>query len=251
MKTNEFEEGCSAMDVIDPKLLEGAKAYFRYVVVDPSGDWLSWWHCHKAFCSLIDAHASGGRVDADALDDMALNLAFYLASWGMYRGSSFLTRKDYTVHAGAIEILLGYQDLKRLPFAGLRDEEIWSRVIKLGDALKEYYDGVAADVSSRSAADGKPKTFHASDTLVNKVMLGTLACCPAYDRYFMVGERELGVKKRGFGGRSLADLGEICEQNVGTLAGFRESLENIAGHDCPDMKALDLLLWYIGWLRAA
>lgn len=239
------------MDAIDSEQFEDAKVYFSKVTRDPSGDWLSWWHCHKAFCSLIDAHASGGRVDADALDAMALNLAFYLASWGMYRGSSFLTRKDYTVHAGAIEILLGYQDLKRLPVAGLRDEEIRNRVIKLGDALKEHYDGVAADVSSRSAADGKPKTFHASDTLVTKVMLGTLACCPAYDRYFMVGERELGVKKRGFGGRSLADLGEICEQSAGALAGFRESLENIAGHDCPDMKALDLLLWYIGWLRAA
>ncbi len=154
----------------------------------------------------------------------------------MYRGSSFLTRKDYTVHAGAIVILLGYRDLKRLPVAGLRDEEIRNRVIKLGDALKEHYDGVAADVSSRSAA---------------KVMLGTLACCPAYDRYFMVCERELGVKKRGFGGRSLADLGEICDQNADALAGFRESLGGTAGHRCPDMKALDLLLWYIGWRRTA
>lgn len=239
------------MGSVDSKQIEDAKAYFGRVATDPSGDWLSWWHCHKAFCSLMDVYASGGRVDADALDAMALNLAFYLASWGMYRGSSFLTRKDYTVHAGAIEILLGYQDLKRLPFAGLRDEGIRSRVIKLGAALKEYYDGVAADVSSRSAADGKPKTFHASDTLVTKVMLGTLACCPAYDRYFMVGERELGMKKRGFGDRSLADLSEICDQNADALAGFRESLENIAGHDCPDMKALDLLLWYIGWRRTA
>lgn len=74
------------MDVIDPKLLESAKACFRYVVVDPSGDWLSWWHCHRAFCGFMDAHTSGGRVDADALDAMALNLAFYLASWGCTAG---------------------------------------------------------------------------------------------------------------------------------------------------------------------
>lgn len=199
----------------------------------------------------MDAHTSGGRVDADALDAMALNLAFYLASWGMYRGSSFLTRKDYTVHAGAIEILSGYRDLNELSFQSLCDEKTLSKVIKLGDDLRSHYDGVAADVSSRSAVDGKPKTFHASNTLVTKVMLGTLACCPAYDRYFMVGERELGAKKRGFGEKSLADLGEICEQSAGALAGFRESLENIAGHDCPDMKALDLLLWYIGWRRTA
>ncbi len=235
------------MDVIDAKQIEDTKTYFEHVTRDPCGDWMSWWHCHKAFCLFMDARVSGGSANAITLDAMALNLAFYLASWGC----SFLTRKDYTVHAGAIVILLGYRDLKRLPVAGLRDEEIRNRVIKLGDALKEYYDGVAADVSSRSAADGKPKTFHASDTLVTKVMLGTLACCPAYDRYFMVCERELGVKKRGFGGRSLADLGEICDQNADALAGFRESLGGTAGHRCPDMKALDLLLWYIGWRRTA
>lgn len=72
------------MGSVDSRHIECANAYFKYVASDPSGDWHSWWHCHKAFCSLIDAHASGGRVDADALDAMALNLAFYLASWGMY-----------------------------------------------------------------------------------------------------------------------------------------------------------------------
>jgi len=235
------------MDVIDAKQIEDAKTYFEHITNDPCGDWMSWWHCYKAFCRFMDARVSRGSANAMTLDDMALNLAFYLASWGMYRGSSFLTRKDYTVHAGAIEILSGYRDLNELPFQSLCDEKTRSKVIKLGDDLRSHYNGVAADVGSRSAADGKPKTFHASDTLVTKVMLGTLACCPAYDRYFMVGERELGVKKRGFGGRSLADLGEICEQSAGALAGFRESLGGAAGHRCPDMKALDLLVWHIGW----
>ena len=32
------------------------------------------------------------------LDYLSLQLAFYLASWGMYRGSSFLIQKDYRVH---------------------------------------------------------------------------------------------------------------------------------------------------------
>lgn len=32
------------------------------------------------------------------LDYLSLQLAFYLASWGMYRGSSFLLQKYYRVH---------------------------------------------------------------------------------------------------------------------------------------------------------
>jgi len=44
--------------------------------------------------------------DAD-YDYMALHLGMYLASWGMYRGSSkLLTDKSYQVHIGAVKILL-------------------------------------------------------------------------------------------------------------------------------------------------
>lgn len=100
---------------------------------------------------------------------------------------------------------------------------------------------------------GKARAFHASYTLVTKVMLGTLACCPAYDRYFMAGEREIGMRWRGFGRRSLAGLGEVCRRNAGLLAGLGPALDDATGRDypCPDMKALDFLLWHIGWRASA
>lgn len=84
---------------------------------------------------------------------------------------------------------------------------------------------------------------------MTKVMLGTLACCPAYDRYFMAGEREIGMRWRGFGERSLAGLEEVCRRDVGLLAGFSSALNDATGrvYPCPDMKTLDFLLWHIGW----
>ncbi len=53
----------------------------------------SWEHCFKYF--------SQGKLDEDIA---CLHLAFYLASWGMYRGSSFLLWKDYLVHREVVQL---------------------------------------------------------------------------------------------------------------------------------------------------
>jgi len=39
-------------------------------------------------------------------DYLSLHHAFYLASWGMYRGSSFLLQKDYKVLTPIVEEIL-------------------------------------------------------------------------------------------------------------------------------------------------
>src|SRR5260370_16773812 len=52
----------------------------------------SWEHCYQFF--------SANPTDIDLA---SLHLAFYLASWGMYRGSSFLLQKDYQVHRPVVE----------------------------------------------------------------------------------------------------------------------------------------------------
>jgi hypothetical protein len=42
-------------------------------------------------------------------DHAALQLGFYLASWGMYRGSGFLLQHAYTIHLGVIDQLVAPQ----------------------------------------------------------------------------------------------------------------------------------------------
>lgn len=127
--------------------------------------------------------------------------------------------------------------------------------IVLEVALKRHYQKVADDVAkgfkSEAALDAAPgsktiRTFQASDTLATKVMLGRLACRQAYDTYLMRGEKVLGIRGRGFGERSLSALGELCASDQELLRGLGASFGRTAGHPCPDMKALDLLLWRIG-----
>src|SRR5271157_828470 len=63
----------------------------------------SWEHCYGYF------HRTTPRDIAADRNQAALQLGFYLASWGMYRGSSFLLQHAYTVHLGVIERLVSPQ----------------------------------------------------------------------------------------------------------------------------------------------
>ena len=47
-------------------------------------------------------------------DHLALSSAFYLASWGMYRESSFLLQYDYQIHRAVVDYLLDKSTPKAL-----------------------------------------------------------------------------------------------------------------------------------------
>jgi len=61
----------------------------------------SWEHCYNFFKKIKDK-----EIDKEELDLAQLHLAFYLASWGMYRGSSFILQKDYTIFKKVVQEIL-------------------------------------------------------------------------------------------------------------------------------------------------
>jgi len=111
-------------------------------------------------------------------NSLALNLAFYLSSWGMYR-SSFLKKYDHTVHIGAVKILM---DSKYLP---LFDPWLWyNKPCKYKDLVKDIYERLfeyyAHYASKKTRQKGKP--YNVTDTLITKILLGVYGCIPAYDK---------------------------------------------------------------------
>ena len=95
------KEKSIAINNIDPKdlIIESANSFYQELKQDEHGRFRSWEYCYSAFCDA--------REDADPdIDYLSLMLAFYLASWGMYRGSSFLLQKDYKVHIPVVKELL-------------------------------------------------------------------------------------------------------------------------------------------------
>ncbi len=130
---------------------------------DACGRDASFDYCHNYF------HPSNKNDLTKNIEQSCLSLGFYLASWGMFRGSSFMLKKS----SKHFEPLVEY--IASVP------EKSWhinaSNFEKDGniDFLIEQYNKIKEILIPGS---------HAHLTLVTKVMLGVFASVPAYDSFF-------------------------------------------------------------------
>jgi len=210
------------------------RTYYNETVEDAHGRYLSWQHCYNAFTT------NRGGSDENTFDYLALHLAFYLASWGMYRGSSFLLQKDYKVHIPVVKILMEEQ---YNPLVGITAEEL----------IKDENLTLLEDVSARirqAYADEKPSiegiTNNATDTLVTKILLGTLGCVPAYDRYYVQAVRQYGISAGGYDRRSVRDVAKYYLQHKDEFENVRAEL-SAYGTEYPVMKIMDMCLWQVAF----
>lgn len=221
----------------------------------------SWECCHSAFLEKKDKNLT----DED-IDSLALNLAFYLASWGMYRGSSFLLDRDYKAHRKVVSICMERQyallwDYEPNPYNlriaatllfgdGSKENDLGlvSRIRKAygqEDVKASSEDSIMDDLEeegSRSSADnaGVP-----TETLITKILLGVFACIPAFDRYFSEAYKCLCVSE---GKKGLLKLDRNTFLSIGALAIDHRSCLWYYCQDVfyPAMKCLDLALWRMG-----
>jgi len=161
-------------------------------------------------------------------DTAALHLGFYLASWGMYRGSTFLLQNDYTIHIGIVKILKKYYSEST--------EVDYATIEKIGDEITNYYQSKAHPNTKNNNT--------ASVTLITKILLGTFSCIPAYDRFFIDG---LGIENdknpesnldKNFNVNSFRSLNKFYEKNQKEFMLF--------GERYPKMKLLDMYFWQLG-----
>lgn len=195
----------------------------------------SWIYCHQAFAAAFNK----SDHSVDERDSLALHLAFYLASWGMLRGSSPLLQCSYKVHLGAIDTLLEpqYRPLRDISAETLCHEENLDLLMKLKKALVKHYKGALS-----SYAKGKSK-YSPSDTLITKILLGTLACVPAYDQYFVEALGRFGLNPKQFSRTSIKAIAGFCQANTSILTQWRNACKE---QYFPDMKLLDLAFWLYG-----
>ena len=125
-------------------------------------------HCYNYFADIDDLKAD--------LEKSCAVLGFYLASWGMYRGSAYLQRETNSGHlarvVGAIQSLraaLAYLDLNRY------DEDNIETVLRAYQAIDD-----ALQIKQRSRV-----------TIVTKIMVAAFGCIPAFDRNFTSGFRKV------------------------------------------------------------
>lgn len=210
--------------------------------------YLSWEHCYLSFYKARNKDLK----DSD-YDSLSLHLAFYLASWGMYRGSSFLLHKDYRVHIPIVKEILKpkYDDLLELECIDLEKESIQSLLKELEDSLESSYNAIRESVSKHQVKKG------ISTVLITKVLLGTLGCVPAYDRFFMYGIKDQNVSTGNYNLNSLLKLAAFYKKHSKELEKLRERFKlekekedkKVGEKDLiyPQMKLIDMGFWQIGF----
>ena len=190
----------------------------------------SWEHCFSYF----------QRSQEIKNDYASLQLAFYLASWGMYRGSSYLLWKDYKIHEDLIDLLKQRNIISnKLDLAKEKDSENIELIINTINIIKEYYFKKIKNVN------GKEKKVRPSITLASKVLLGINACIPAFDRFFIT-----GMKINNLGGsinkKTLQNIFNYYRINQIEFDSSCKYIKKHSGIEYPPMKLVDMYFWEIG-----
>lgn len=217
-------------------IIKSVTSFYSELQKDENGRYHSWEHCYTCFC---DAR----KMEKPDYDYLSLMLAFYLASWGMYRGSSFLLQKDYKVHIPVVEEIMKtkYDCLVGIKCTEFGNTEVQDLVFKdLHNFMKEHYKEVRASV-----VDKEPKQ-EISDVLITKILMGTLACVPAYDRYFVAGIKKEQVSTGNYNKDSIIKLVDFYEKNYKELETVRKGLR-VGKREYPQMKMIDMGFWQIGF----
>ena len=226
------------MDAID-ELIDAAQTFYEDARRDKNGRSRSWEHCYRVF--------RDARTDPSPdCDYLSLHLAFYLASWGMYRGSCFILQKDYKVHTPIVEKVLKpeYDCLFGLACTDLRDSEVQERLKKLCDDIAKHFRPIRNEVAGREVASS------VSPVLITKILMGTLGCVPAYDRFFQDGVATYKVTTQEYSLESVRKLAKFYEAHNDRLEEARRGMR-VGDLIYPQMKVLDMGFWQVGFERDA
>lgn len=129
---------------------------------DPCSRYASFDYCYNYF------HPSNKNDLTKNIEQSCLALGFYLASWGMFRGSSFILQKSAKNFAPLVEYIASLPNsVWAIDADNFKDENI--------DFLVEQYNHIKEILI---------KGGNSHLTLVTKIMLGIFASVPAYDSYF-------------------------------------------------------------------
>ena len=225
------------MDAID-ELIDAAQTFYEDARRDENGRSRSWEHCYRAF--------RDARTDPSPdYDYLSLHLAFYLASWGMYRGSSFLLQKDYKVLVPVVEEVLkpDYDCLFGVACVRLREPEVQARLKKVCEEIAAYFHPIREEVAGREV------TTPVSPVLITKILMGTLGCVPAYDRFFQDGVATYKVTTQTYSPESILKLVDYYEEHNDRLEEVRRGFV-ADGLTYPQMKLLDMGFWQIGFEKS-
>jgi hypothetical protein len=155
-------------------------------------------------------------------------------------------QKDYKFHYEIVEILLDtkYDVLQDIDLATITETEI-DLILNLKDSLKKsFWDRTYL-------VNGVPNSNNTgTDTLISKIMLGTLCCSPAYDRFFRDGLDIKGIPNKSFNKKAFLSQKEYFNNNLNEFLDTQKKINQLAGFKYPTMKVFDMYLWELGYEKS-
>ena len=176
---------------------EGRRPLARYASFD---------YCFNYFQGFGDKKE---LVHKNNIQNSCLHLGFYLASWGMYRGSTFLLQKSVKIFESLIEYIASDEcDVWDIDVDKYTDKNI-NKLIECGKKIEEKLD--------------VHETKKATDTLITKIMLGVFGNVPAFDGYF----------------RSGSNLGTFNKHSLKEISSFYDKYKKIISDEATRIKTFE------------
>ena len=163
---------------------------------NPDDRYTSFDYCYNYFCKTND-------ITQD-IEKSCLVLGFYLASWGMFRGSSFLLQKS----------LKHFEPTMR--YISTLDKSVWRIDVDNYDknnilTIIKIYNDIKSRLINKDNSDL---------TLITKILLGVFGFIPAFDNYFCNSFRAISGGQCGFrkvNVKSLSFIKTFYESNKTTI----------------------------------
>jgi hypothetical protein len=165
------------------------------VATNPMDRYASFDYCYGYFLRTKDLTKD--------VEKSCLVLGFYLASWGMYRGSSFILQRSVKYLQPTIE------------YIATLDKKIWEIDVDNYENEKQTIIDIYKEVKALLI-----KNNEADLTLVTKILLGVFGFIPAFDSYFCDTFRNHYKGKSGFrrvDENSLSCIQDFYDKNMETI----------------------------------
>jgi hypothetical protein len=163
------------------KYLDGRKPNERYASFD---------YCFNYFQSFRAAGTVSALASPANVELSCLQLGFYLASWGMLRGSADLLQKSAKSLIPVIEVVARTESSLWGLDAHCYTESNIERLMRLANTIRQTQPSM-------------------SDTLVTKIMLGVFGSVPAFDANF-----KRGFRVATFGPKALRKIGDFFQDHA-------------------------------------
>lgn len=166
----------------------------------PDARYTSFDYCFNYFRSFREQKRTASIAAPESMQISCLQLGFYLASWGMFRGSSTLLLKSARHYEPVIEVIAAAPAEAWDLDAHCYTADTWPLLQQLDQQIRAAF-GHRNGVTS---------------TLATKVMLGVFGNIPAFDTYFRA-----GFGAATFGRKAFGRLGDFYKEHADTIERHR------------------------------